>query len=387
MLKIAKEFVKTLLENRDIRGSLKHFSLLSKIPHFSCQEQKLEKKSSYKIAFIVPKIAAYSGGHTSILRLGTYLTDLGHDVYYIAYEDAKREEMEKNARINLPNYKGTILEKDAISLSTYDIGIATFWFTCYFLLMYQHCFGHKVYFIQDFEPYFYPMGDNYLLALNTYSLGFHMISLGPWCKKIIEKSIPHVHVSVVDFPLELQDYIIYKKNIQLNKKIRLAVYFKLDSKRAPFLLLEQINYLYKQLIEEGYEVIINFFGSRKTNLPVGKNLGKLNHKQLLEIYKNSDIGVVASLTNISLINYEMIASGLPVIDFCKGSAPIFFSKREMIFIDFKIDDLYKKVKYYLLHQNRLQQILINAQNKLIKEQINWVNTAKQFDKLLRAAGR
>ena len=99
MLKIVKEFVKTILENRDINGSLKHFSLLSKIPHFSCQEQKLEKKSSYKIAFIVPKIAAYSGGHTSILRLGTYLVDLGHEVYYIAYEDAKRDEMEKMQKL------------------------------------------------------------------------------------------------------------------------------------------------------------------------------------------------------------------------------------------------------------------------------------------------
>lgn len=386
MLKIVKEFVKTILENRDINGSLKHFSLLSKIPHFSCQEQKLEKKSSYKIAFIVPKIAAYSGGHTSILRLGTYLVDLGHEVYYIAYEDAKRDEMEKNAKINLPDYKGTILEKNAVDSSAYDIGIATFWFTCYFLLAYQHCFSYKVYFIQDFEPYFYPMGDNHLLALHTYSLGFDMISLGRWCKKVIEKSIPHVRVQFVDFPLELRDYPISKKKIQLNKKIRLAVYFKLDSKRAPFLLLEQLKYLYNHLTKDGYEVVINFFGSRKINLPVGTNFGKLNHGKILDLYKNSDFGVVASLTNISLVNYEMIASGLPVIDFYNGSAPAFFSKREMIFIGFKVSDLYEKVKYHLLHQNKLQQILINAQNKLVKEQINWTNTSEQFNQLLKVAG-
>ena len=58
----------------------------------------------------------------------------------------------------------------------------------------------------------------------------------------------------------------------------------------------------------------------------------------------------------------------------------------MIFIGFKVSYLYEKVKYHLLHQNKLQQILINAQNKLVKEQINWTNTSEQFNQLLKVAG-
>ena len=91
---------------------------------------------------------------------------------------------------------------------------------------------------------------------------------------------------------------------------------------------------------------------------------------------------MASLTNISLVNYEMIASGLPVIDYYEGSAPCFFKEDEMIFIESGISSLYEKVAYYVKNQDELNEILKRAQKKILKNQLDWENTTRSFADLL-----
>ncbi|MDI9436470.1 MAG: glycosyltransferase [Euryarchaeota archaeon] len=359
----------------------KDWSIMSQIDKLYCKSQKLCKKDSYTIAFIVNGILLYSGGHTSILRLGTYLSEMGHQIYYITYDDSSREQMESNARINLPGYKGTCLESKALNYS-YDIGIATIWTSCYHILAHQDNFDYKMYFIQDFEPDFYPHGDLYYLALNTYHFGFHMVSLGQWNKQRIEK-IVNSNVDWVDFPVELDYYQMNRRKLQIKDKVMITVYFKTDRKRAPFLLAEQIKYMQRKLKNSGYQVEVNLFGvSKVVKIPNTTNLGKLVPHKLRELYKKSHIGVVASLTNISLVNYEMIASGLPVVDYRDGSAPTFFSEQEMIFVESDIKDLYNKINHYLHHQEDLNLILEKAQEKLEKDNTSWKKSAQQFNSIL-----
>ncbi len=56
----------------------------------------------------------------------------------------------------------------------------------------------------------------------------------------------------------------------------------------------------------------------------GNNLGKLNKEEMKSLYEKSDFGIVASMTNISLVPYEMLAMGLPIVEFKDGSFPFFF---------------------------------------------------------------
>jgi hypothetical protein len=57
--------------------------------------------------------------------------------------------------------------------------VATSWPTAYSVFN-SHCTGERFYFVQDFEPYFYPAGTLNLLAENTYRMGFHAITAGRW---------------------------------------------------------------------------------------------------------------------------------------------------------------------------------------------------------------
>ncbi|MFC1856751.1 glycosyltransferase family 4 protein [Thermodesulfobacteriota bacterium] len=351
----------------------------------SIQEQNLVPKGSYRIAFIIHGMVRYSGGHTSMLRLGSYLHRFGNEVSYITIDESRKNSMEKNAAKNLPSFQGVFQEKDILRNRRFDIGIATHWLTAYYLLAYQRQFDYKMYFVQDFEPYFYPMGDLYLLAQNTYKLGLHMVSLGPWNKTKIEETISEGRTDVVDFPVAIDQYEIHDRKISVDNEIRLAVYVKSKSKRAPTLIFEQLKYLNGKLSALGYRLKIYVFGMEThmiERLPMGIKLGRLSHQRLMQVYKTCHFGLVASLTNISLVNYEMIASGLPVIDYCEGSAPSFFKKDEMIFIESSISSLYEKVVYYVKNQGELNEMLKRAQKKILKNQLDWEKTARSFADLL-----
>lgn len=351
-----------------------------------CEKQVLKAKKSYKIAFIISTMPAFGGGQTSILRLGTYLHKLGHDVYYISYMDLKKEDLEKNAAINLPNYKGSFLEKDDLNSSKFDIGICTFWMSAYHLIAHQNNFDYKMYFIQDFEPYFYPMGEYYYLSLNTYRMGFHMVSLGKWNKKQIE-NLTCEKVDYIDFPVETSEYNPENRKISIKDEIKIAIYIKSDERRAPLFLIEEITYLKKRLENVGYIVALNVFGMDVSVKMDGvNNLGRLKRDQLRDLYKKSHFGLVASLTNISLINYEMIMSGLPVIDFMDGSAPSFFKEDEMIFTRFDTNDLFNKIYYYLNHQDELNDMVKRAQKKIIDERKTWEESSHKFHEIILKVG-
>ena len=70
-------------------------NILSKIDKYYCEKQELCDKDQYEIAFIIGGFLRGSGGHSDILRLGTYLSKLGHNVFYITYDDSKLYEMEQ----------------------------------------------------------------------------------------------------------------------------------------------------------------------------------------------------------------------------------------------------------------------------------------------------
>ena len=54
----------------------------------------------------------------------------------------------------------------------------------------------------------------------------------------------------------------------------------------------------------------------------------------------------------------------------------------MIFLDFSIPDLFNKIMYYVDNQDELNNMLINAQSKIIKNEFTWEKSTKQFNNLL-----
>lgn len=356
-------------------------------------DQKVEQVASgspiKSIVFILPDMATFSGGLTSVLRLATYLSGFGYDIFYYTLNPTQDSVFKHNATINLKGYKGQLIQEQELQQRTFDVVVATLWTSVYFVAKNRHLFRYKAYFIQDFEPYFYPQGDLFQLSLQTYRMGFIMISLGSWNKRMIESNDSKLSVHSVDFPFEQSEYQLESSGrvpIQekiARKQLTFAVYIKNDPKRAPALLVLQLGHMKQQLESQGYTIEIIYYGTDASyEIPYGFNAGKLSLEELKSLYLKADFGVVASFTNISLVNYEMIAMGLPVMDYRSGSAPDFFSDDTMLFLSHETDGMYKTVLSLIASPQRLDALVLNAQ-KHIKGK-TWESTAHQFAAVLQS---
>lgn len=330
------------------------------------------------ISFVIPLMSPYSGGHTSILRLGTALADLGYEINYVTYIPQDAESMRQSAETNLKNFKGKCHDVDGLKSIKSDIWVATMWESVYHI---KDLEGYKMYFVQDYEPYFYTFGEKFLLAMKTYELGLHMMSLGKWNKEMIERNCSNVkRIDYVDFPYEKKEYLPVERNFKgygSKNKFEMAVYLKNSEKRAPFILQNMLGRVKNELERDGICLQINYFGEDKFyNFKHGNSLGKLTKQQLYELYCSSDFGLVASLTNISLVPYEMIATNLPVIEFKEGTFSYFFGDDAAIMTSFNWRELYEKLKYYMKNTDELAELTENAAERL--KGLSWEKSAAQF---------
>lgn len=120
-----------------------------------------------------------AGGHTTLYRIVRYLEAHGYvnrvyfyDVHHVDhqyYESIVRRSYQFNGR--LASLDGGMDNAHAV--------VATSWPTAYPAFN-ARCAGKRFYFVQDFEPYFYPVGASSVLAENTSRMGFHAITAGRW---------------------------------------------------------------------------------------------------------------------------------------------------------------------------------------------------------------
>ena len=171
----------------------------------------------------------------------------------------------------------------------------------------------------------------------------------------------------IDFPYERKEYSYIERDfykIKQEKKIKLAVYVKEESKRLPVVIPLILDNLKKSLDKKGYDLEINYFGNA---FPIcinnGNELGKLTKKELYNLYCECDFGMVASLTNISLVPYEMIATGLPVIEFKDGTFDYFFDESSAILCDLSYKHLEEQIIDYIENPDKLKTMTESANEK------------------------
>ena len=335
------------------------------------------------IAIVVPTLKKYAGGHTSILRLGTCLAENNYNVTYVSFHNQDIRQMRHVALDNLPGVKGNFKKYwDAIN-ERYDVCIATSWESVYWS---KQLDGYKMYFVQDFEPYFFKLSERYLLAKKTYELGFHIVSLGGWnVKKIQEHCLIKGKISYIDFPYEPSEYKSIPRNFGAyaeKKVVNIAVYSKEEGKRIPNLLQGILKKASTELEQDGINLKIKFFGFKKNHkLIIGENCGKLNKRELVQLYEKSDFGMVASMSNISLVPYEMIAVGLPVIEFVEGSYADFLPEDSAILIDYNYKTLVVAIKNALKHPEQIEKMTQKASIAIAS--LSWKRTGKEFVEILR----
>lgn len=341
---------------------------------------------SLRVVMVFRVIYPNRGGVTSALRILTDLEKRGcQTTAAIISDELSVRENEQNARKCMPDFHGEVKSLEMCESELYDVCIATGWRTVYAAARLSGC---KFYFVQDYEPCFEALNDYSELARETYRMGFHIISLGKWNLEQIRKNVPDsdaIQMDAVDFPYDRSEYRPVRRQYELydrKKKIRIACYLKFTGRRIPYICEYLLSHAKEDLAKDGIEAEIVYFGiDARNRFQDGKNLGKLTRAELKRLYEKSDFGMVASMSNISLVPYEMLATGLPLIEFRDGSYPYFLGDDTALLIDFDYHTLSDGIRELLAHPERLESMHEKAEEKLSR--VSWQHTCEQFWTILK----
>ena len=251
---------------------------------------------------------AGSGGHTTMFRMVQALEQAGHRCLVLVY-DRHGGDLRQHAQVvreAWPWVRAEVVDVDS-GLRQVDACVATGWPTAH-LLASRPTRAHRFYFIQDFEPFFFPRGSEYELAADTYRFGFTNIALGEMVRSRLSDELG-VASTCVPFSCDTGVYSLHHQG----PRSGVVFYTKPKVARRGY----QLGALaLREFHERHPEQEIHLYGEPAPDIgvPVTRH-ARLTPAELNDLYNRCLGGLAMSFTNISLIAEEMLAAGcVPVVN-------------------------------------------------------------------------
>lgn len=263
------------------------------------------------INWFIPPFGFGSGGHTTIFRTIKFLEGQGFRCnVVIVGEPLPTSAAAAKKQINewfFPIQAEVYLDLSQVPPS--KIAMATSWQTAYFVNSFSGA-THKCYFVQDFEPWFYAMGSEYVWAEETYRLGFKAITAGDWLRNIMSEQYGMEAISF-GFSYEKELYKPVPKTTNSCRNV--FFYARPPTQRRGFelgmLILQEVT---NRIPDVG--VVFAGWDISGYDVPFRhKNAGTVSREELPSLFCECDVALVLSLTNLSLLPLELMACGVPVV--------------------------------------------------------------------------
>ncbi|WP_169079660.1 glycosyltransferase family 1 protein [Microcella alkalica] len=269
------------------------------------------------IAWIMSPPGDGSGGHQNLFRFIRFAEEAGHrcTVYFYSARSGSVSIADVRAMMRASSgyadVEAQLLQYDPAT-GIHDSAQAVFatgWETAYPVYR-DRGRARRFYFVQDFEPSFYPLGSEAVLAENTYRFGFHGITAGGWLahKLAAEYGMRTDHF---DFAVDKTHYSV------TNRERRGEVFFyarPVTARRGFELGVLAL----AEFARMKPDATINLAGWDVSNwelpFPV-RNEAVLDVTELNALYNRCAAGLVMSLSNMSLLPLELMSSGVaPVVN-------------------------------------------------------------------------
>jgi glycosyltransferase involved in cell wall biosynthesis len=248
-----------------------------------------------------------SGGHTTLFRMIRYLEAHGcvNRVYFYNVYGGDHRYYESIVR-NFYGFNGQVCSLENGMEDAHAV-VATAWATAYPVFN-SRCTGKRFYFVQDYEPYFHPVGAVSLLAENTYRMGFHAITAGRWLAQRLSAEFG-MEADSFEFGCDTSVY----HRVKSSKRSGLVFYARPEAARRGF----ELGLMAMEVFAARRpDIDLHFYGDTMGKLPFRFiDHGRVQPDELNQIYNQCYAGLSLSLTNVSLVPHEMLAAGcIPVVN-------------------------------------------------------------------------
>jgi O-antigen biosynthesis protein len=263
------------------------------------------------IGWVVPPVGPGSGGHLNIFRFVRFLEGRGYTCRIYVYDPHKTQPPDRTAQILRDHYQPmrATVEQDLATLDGCDALFATSWTTAYPV---RNARGDmsKFYFVQDFEPWFFPVGTDSVLAENTYHFGLYGITAGGWLAQKLtnDYGMPCDHF---EFGSDFGRYTYTNSG----RRTKIFFYARPVTPRRGFelgvLALDRFHQM-----RPDYEIHMAGWPVKGWQLPFPfVDHGALPLDRLNALYNDYAAALVLSLTNFSLLPLELLCAGcIPVMN-------------------------------------------------------------------------
>lgn len=260
--------------------------------------------------WVIPHFEIGSGGHMTVFRMIWHLERLGYQCRVIltgptSYHSAG--DVRRLIRRHFQSLRATVALGE-VGLAPAEFTVATSWETAYPVRRFNAT-RHKLYFIQDYEPDFYPQSSQSAFAEATYRFGFTALTAGEWLATVMRERYG-LEAYSFGFSYDKSNHrplprkpgprrvFFYARNVTPRRGFELGL-----------LALALVN-----VQRPDVEFVLAGWETSGYHLPFPHlSAGVVPPHQLPVLYGQCDCALVLSLTNLSLLPLELMACGCPVV--------------------------------------------------------------------------
>lgn len=265
------------------------------------------------IHVLMPQPLAGSGGHRTVVDAAEALAHRGHRVTLHVEGDAALAGTRHGERLltrtrDLHGVRTVTLSlgwPDRIARA--DLILATTWRSA----LAVHALDSpavRAHFVQDYEAWFSPHGDESVAAASAHDLSLQTIVIGDW--------LPHWlwqqhRLPTWSIPFTA-DVSLYRPGVLPRSRRIVAMFQPEKPRRCPRLMTAGL----QEILDTDPQIEVVTVGSRLAPRLTGhhSHLGVVDTATLAELYRTSYVGLSMSATNPSRVPFEMMAAGLPVVE-------------------------------------------------------------------------
>lgn len=300
-----------------------------------------------QIAWIISPPSASSGGHQNAFRFMKYLEEAGYDLTIYLYSATKypkvsvagiREMLQRSSAYPDLAARFVVYDPETGVTGAYDAVVASDWATAYAAWRYQSDVP-RLYWVQDFEPYFYAQSPDYVVAENSYRLGLQGITVGPWLAHKLKRDYG-MHCDFYEYSADSSLY----QHTNDSKRNGIAFYARPSTGRRGtefgLLVLEELH-------RRRPDITIHIAGwdMSKAGLTFPfENHGAMSISQLPALYNDCAAMLSISLTCPSLVPFENIACGtVPIINDAENTRETFRNDPRIEFTPMSVGAMVERI--------------------------------------------